>query len=212
MHCEANSSPTLRNMIFLNNTALYGAALMAIGGSSPTVIGCLFKGNYGAGTVDIRDNSTASFYKTVFDSNDGGCLEGWDSNLSVVNCTFYDCGAPVTFWTNGTYVIENSIFAFGHEDPDYDWSASIYTMDDATVEISYTDIFENASGDWVDGNWSGDMIADQYGINGNVSLDPLFVDAENGNLRLQDDSPCLNTGNPDSQDDPDGSQANMGAF
>lgn len=33
-------------------------------------------------------------------------------------------------------------------------------------------------------------IADQQGIEGNICADPLFCDPENGDLRLQEDSPC----------------------
>ncbi|MBN1806138.1 MAG: right-handed parallel beta-helix repeat-containing protein [Sedimentisphaerales bacterium] len=37
---------------------------------------------------------------------------------------------------------------------------------------------------------------DQTGIYGNISHDPLFVDAENDNYHLQTDSPCVNAGDP----------------
>ena len=48
---------------------------------------------------------------------------------------------------------------------------------------------------------------------GNISTDPLFVDAEHGDYHLQEGSPCINAGHPDpSFNDPDGSRADMGAF
>ncbi len=48
--------------------------------------------------------------------------------------------------------------------------------------------------------------------NGNIDADPLFRDAENGDFRLAEDSPCIDAGDPDSEPDPDGSRADMGAF
>jgi hypothetical protein len=42
-----------------------------------------------------------------------------------------------------------------------------------------------SGGDWVD------CIADQNGINGNMSEDPLFCDEDNDNYYLQECSPCL---------------------
>jgi hypothetical protein len=37
-------------------------------------------------------------------------------------------------------------------------------------------------------NWGGS--AGQYGINGNISEDPLFCDPEAGDFTLHGDSPC----------------------
>jgi hypothetical protein len=45
-------------------------------------------------------------------------------------------------------------------------------------------VYGNAGGDWVG------CIEDQYGINGNISEDPLFCDPETGDFRLQEGSPC----------------------
>ena len=47
---------------------------------------------------------------------------------------------------------------------------------------------------------------------GNINADPLFVDPENGDYRLQAASPCIDAGDPDSPLDPDGTRADMGAF
>lgn len=47
-------------------------------------------------------------------------------------------------------------------------------------------------------------------INSNISADPLFID--NGNYNLQSLSPCIDTGDPISPLDPDGTRSDMGAF
>ncbi len=44
---------------------------------------------------------------------------------------------------------------------------------------------------------------DQIGLNGNVSVDPLFVDPENGDYRLQADSPVIDAGDNEASDLPD---------
>jgi len=46
----------------------------------------------------------------------------------------------------------------------------------------------------------------------NLDEDPLFIDPGNLDFHLQANSPCRDTGNPDSTPDPDGSRTDMGAF
>jgi len=48
--------------------------------------------------------------------------------------------------------------------------------------------------------------------NGNLATDPLFRDVEAGDYRLSADSPCIDAGDPDSPEDPDGTRADMGAY
>ncbi len=52
------------------------------------------------------------------------------------------------------------------------------------------------------------------GINllGNISSDPLFVDVNSDDFNLQPISPCIDTGDPNAEVDPDGSRADMGAL
>jgi len=51
---------------------------------------------------------------------------------------------------------------------------------------------------------------DQTGVNGNISVDPLFVDADS--FRLQAGSPAIDAGDPNSPLDPDGTRVDMGAL
>jgi hypothetical protein len=56
----------------------------------------------------------------------------------------------------------------------------------------------------ISGGWSGI---------GNIDEDPLFVNPEYNDYRLQWRSPCIDSGDPGSQyNDPDGTRADMGAF
>ena len=55
-------------------------------------------------------------------------------------------------------------------------------------------------------------IQDGYRGEGNIDDDPLFVDLDNDNFQLTEDSPCIDAGDPDSDPDPDGTRADMGAF
>ena len=57
-------------------------------------------------------------------------------------------------------------------------SISLYTDDEQPI-ITYSDIA---------GGWEGE---------GNINLDPLFTDAENGDYTLQSDSPCIDAGTAD---------------
>jgi beta propeller repeat protein/parallel beta-helix repeat protein len=74
--------------------------------------------------------------------------------------------------------------------------------------ISFNDIWGNSPGNYME-------LSDQTGTNGNISEDPLFVDAQAKDFHLQFDSPCIDAGDPDYvpypwQLDIDGDNAAMG--
>jgi hypothetical protein len=89
-------------------------------------------------------------------------------------------------WGSRTVSVEvaNSIIAFGEAGV----AVSVDTL--STAVLSCTDIFGNAGGDWIG------RIADQLGINGCFSADPLFCNAVVGNYALAETSPCAPAHSP----------------
>ena len=74
--------------------------------------------------------------------------------------------------------------------------------------ISFNNVWGNAPANYME-------LSEQTGINGNISENPLFVDAQAKDFHLQLDSPCIDAGDPDYvpypwQLDIDGDQAVMG--
>lgn len=61
---------------------------------------------------------------------------------------------------------------------------AIHIHPEQVFALTCCDFYGNAGGDWVGG------VAEQYGVNGNISADPLFCDAPSEDFRLQEGSPC----------------------
>jgi hypothetical protein len=74
--------------------------------------------------------------------------------------------------------VENSILALGLG------GAAVACSGQHTVRITCSDVFGNAGGDWTG------CIASQYGVNGNIALDPMFCDPAAGDWHLCAESPC----------------------
>jgi hypothetical protein len=63
---------------------------------------------------------------------------------------------------------------------------------DAITRTAFNDVWNNTDGDYFAGT-------NQTGVSGNISQDPLFVDATNNDYHLRDVSPCINAGDPNFQ-------------
>jgi parallel beta-helix repeat protein len=59
-----------------------------------------------------------------------------------------------------------------------------------SVSILYCDVYGNEGGNYIG-------LPDQTGVNGNISVDPIFCDQWNGNFTLHIESPCLPGHHPD---------------
>jgi hypothetical protein len=96
-----------------------------------------------------------------------------------VQCTFYgnssQYGSGILGLCGDEITLSNTIIAF---------NSGGAGVEASLVEVSCTDIFGNAGGDWTG------ILADELGTNGNISDDPLFCDPEHGDLKIRDDSPC----------------------
>lgn len=124
----------------------------------------------------------------------------------VVSNTFEGCWYAFDLYNLASPVIKNCIVTNSRY-------GGINVQNGATVTpaVSYCDFFGNVDFYGSPGNYVG--MPDQTGINGNISVDPLYVNAATSNLRLQstfghyDDatgtwildaanSPCIDVGDP----------------
>jgi hypothetical protein len=62
----------------------------------------------------------------------------------------------------------------------------IYCEPGANPTFVCNDVWRNKSGEY------GGACGDPTGLNGNISVDPFFCDAQHGDYRLRADSPCAN--------------------
>jgi len=146
------------------------------------------------------------------------CNTGIESSLSeipleVSNCTIIEnhgLGISISY---GDAIITNSIFENNHGaigfPPDSGFSAL----------ISFSDFYNNTGGDFFSilppslgelilVNNNGDSCDAYY----NIFEDPLFKDAVNKDFSLQRDSPCIDAGDPNLPQDPDGTISDIGTF
>jgi len=98
-----------------------------------------------------------------------------------------------TIVSNGNYVIAGGIYCFSGFSGQIVRNIvvsntsgyGIYCEAGANPTFVCNDVWGNAGGEY------GGACGDQTGLNGNISLDPLFCDPENGDYTLHADSPCL---------------------
>lgn len=161
----------LERVTIRNGFSRSGGAIVTGQFARPTLEGCLLVGN------------TAEFA--------GGAVGG-DGGIDLIHCTLVgnSCGAyggsAIYLEDFGGLGVQNTIIAFGSGGPAVEYAAT------GAIDFSCCDISNNDGGDWVG------SIASFFGHDGNISADPLFCDRENGDFRLQEDSPCapFNPQNP----------------
>ncbi len=192
-----SSSPNLQNVTITNNSTTYNGGGIYCHTSSPNLENVIISFNsansQGGGiyshyyspslqNVTISGNSA---------SQNGGGIYCQGSSPSLMNVTIsgntsnYPGGGIYCYGSSPSLI--NSIM----------WNNSpqeIYIWLSGSVTATYSDI---------EGSWTG---------TGNIDSDPLFVNPSSGNYHLQATSPCIDAGDPASPLDPDGTNADMGAY
>ncbi|MBN1934703.1 MAG: right-handed parallel beta-helix repeat-containing protein [Anaerolineae bacterium] len=114
-------------------------------------------------------------------------------------------------------IAENAAFQIGYSDhwlqidPDIERAFAL-----RRIVIDYNLIYQTEKVEYpLYLGWGPDMYANVWSFTGINALEaaPLFVNPLKGDLRLRNDSPAIDAGDPDlAYNDPDGSRADLGAF
>ena len=194
IYCGYNSSPTIGNNTISGNSAnQYGGGILCIESSS-TISNNTISGNSavydGGGIFCIASSPTISNNTISGNSADhGGGISCWNSSPTISNNTISGNSAVYNgggICCDDSYpVVVNTILWANIADSG---SNEIYLSSTSSISITYSDIQDTL--------WPGE---------GNISVDPLFGDAD---FHLQDSidcgdiyySPCIDTGDPDISD------------
>ena len=198
IYCS-NSNPTLSNLYIYSNSA-YGEEIHSGAGagvycssSNPIIKNVKISNNsaYIGGGIYCINGSNVSFTNVLIINNhsmqSGSAIECRNSNVILTNVTITD--NAITDWNEELYFESSNVTVMNS----IIWNNLIGYTNVCNEEINYSN-----------------LEGYELGI-GNINLDPLFMSS--GNYHLQSNSPCINTGNPDSQySDADGSRNDMGAY
>lgn len=187
-------SPTIRNCMFIGNTAGDdGGGIGAFGGANVTLLACAFVGNTagsgGGGLFNEDGNPTLA--NCAFSGNrasEGGAV--WNSgrsNPTLANCTFSanlaKQGAGICNSGAVNAGVTNCILWGKSEQKP---GPRLLQVDGGHSEVNYSCVQDSTDG-----------------LGGNIAQDPLFVDAdgpdniagtEDDDLRLKPNSPCIDAG------------------
>ena len=188
------SSPTIIGNIFDSNNQGGGGFGAGIGGnnSSPTIEQNVFRNNtcddqWTSGVVSFVNGSSPLIVNNIFESNPCRAINmtipvGYQPKIINNTMVMNRVGVRVDRRVNTSFqTYLNNIIAgndiglevdFGSEDYNPTWGSNL--------------VFGNGI--------DYDVIADQTGISGNISADPLFLDAANSDFHLLPDSPALDAG------------------
>ena len=139
------------------------------------------------------DSSLLFIYRNVIDSCEfdvgpyNASIKLFDTEATILNNTLI---GEVAINKESVVSLTNNII-LSQQEP---LAISEMNESNAEIEANYNNI---------NGGWDG---------NGNFDLEPYFVDFDAHNYELQSISPCIDAGNPDSEPDPDGTPADIGAL
>jgi predicted outer membrane repeat protein len=201
------SSPVIRDCVFDGDSAYHGGAICFNGlltkdgsdessdrgVSNPFIENCSFFDNsanhfsgYGGAIFVQRNDISLTMKKCLFYDNvadvGGGLASYVDAHVYVDNCSFVDntgqIGSNIYLRADGNIEVTNTIIAYGNN------GQGLYTVNTDLFDISCSDIYDNAGGDWVDN------LSSYFGVDGNISEDPLFCDTSTSDYNIQGYSLC----------------------
>lgn len=221
MAFRGESFVTMENVTISDNRATagddsWGGGIWCFENASFEMDGGMISGNHaaGGGAISMTVNTgTSTVRKVAIVDNEGY----WGA-------AYYGTAFPMVF--------ENVTFSgngYGQQ------GASLFEMRSrrATLNIGNSILFDNPSRlfrFWNNEDRTDTLVIDYCLIQGgedsiranqyvvldygdhNFDADPLFVDPDNSDYSLTENSPCIDAGDPESERDPDGTHADVGAI
>ncbi|MBN2020115.1 MAG: right-handed parallel beta-helix repeat-containing protein [Sedimentisphaerales bacterium] len=190
VHITYSSRPTIRDNLIKGNVAgsLGGGGIYVYYLSQPLIEQNIITNNssmnaagiavYYTSAGTVRDN-------LIFANNAGAGIRITGSYPTIAYNTIasnYKNGIECT--SNSYPLIAGNIIASNGT------GYGIRVEPNNTPVIKYNDIWNNAAGT------TGPAIPDQTGLNGNISVDPCFVNPDANNFHIDPNSPCVNAGDP----------------
>ncbi|MBA4147546.1 MAG: right-handed parallel beta-helix repeat-containing protein [Verrucomicrobia bacterium] len=183
------SHATISNCVFLANTAPWGAAIYNVE-SSPAIRRSRFENNvatYDGGGIATMSGAPVleQLVLTGNHASRGGAISHFGTAVDLVNCTISGNHASTRsggLFLSGSGAIRvlNSLLWNNRSDPVYD------TLEDS--QLGPFDRTFAVSNSCIQG-------LSIYTGNGNLGVDPLFLNASAGDVRLSPHSPAINAGN-----------------
>ena len=213
----ASGTATVWGSRFKGNTAgnLGGAVYLSEAGPSSFVLSTFDANSSGSdgGAIRVQGQGPHAITSSIFAGNTGtngaAVHVAFEGEANVQHCTMVDNGASaggtLRVTTDSTLSVIDSIIAMPSQ------GSGISAGSNANWDVTYSDVWNEFGA-----GYSGAM-PDLTGFEGMIAEDPLFLswtdnDVYDDDLQLSVGSPCVDSGAPSSDTDPDGSPTNMGAF
>jgi uncharacterized repeat protein (TIGR01451 family) len=191
LYLAGGSQTAAHNSVYSNTADAGGGGVYIGGGSAVALSANTFRENVaGNGAAIYNDNTSANVavYNNVVYRNQAGLGGGFYNAAGsplLQHNTFYDNQAASNggglYSALGSTVISNSLVVSNS-------NVGLYVAGGSPA-VAYNDFYGNGAS-----NYGG--IPDQTGSNGNISDDPLFVDADAGDFHLTTLSPAMDSGDP----------------
>jgi len=193
---SGNTTLSLKNNLITNNEAGFGGGVFAYAwGSDDAVVTTVLNNNIIAGNRAHYGAGIFSCSGTTCPATQPGGLVTWmlTNNIITDNIASQRVGgihaySGSTFGDGGTISLSmRNDIVWGNTDPQVTVEVEPRRSGVTTVKASYSDI------GLVDARGGGTYTPDHV-----INKDPLFVDSANHVFFLQEDSPCIDSGDPSS--------------
>ncbi len=211
---DGDNRPSIEDCIIRDNDAYDGAAYFGMR-AIPILLRTKFYNNTSRGGVagcsvvtiaysGIRDDEPFMSY-CLFEGNSSArslitSLHNGVSPLTIEHCTFVsnDCSGSLLEAGNSRTIITNTII--------WDNGSNLVLGSDDDQRYMLTVLYSNIQGG------EGSLQRGAIAGDGLLNSDPIFLDPDEGDYHLTEDSPCIDASDPGSPEDPDGTRSDMGAF